>query len=490
MRAFLHHTEGINVVNLLPLNGNTDENLMGAEAVYPTRNHGVFGLSLFKDQQGKPYTNHMVILGKTGYGKSVTSLDLASQVQCHCDVIFIVESGGSWSGFVSTFGKEGKSLVIDPNGNSTINYLGDTGELPLSPQHLNDVIGIMSLMIGRSQSEDVNQFRGAKLTDLLWSFYEEYLQQWARHNTARCRTALEEFQKMKLLIEQGEIDEENVSDQFVKMKEWAAAFPTKFSKLPADARSLPTELDQICFLYAFLRPEEAPTHSDFHSWLSARLKKGTSVSKEDQLMLYNLGSWKAERGNRGKLFDGISTFNFNGSAIHVELGLIPNTDKLLKRLAGYIVACYIRNKITRMSRDTKKLVIFEELGSFLSFSGSEHIIADFFERGRKYQACVITIVQQLSRIPPELQSCILNNASLGMFFRQQGQVNASAVQEGFQLPDSTALELTRLPSPTPENGASFISWQAGEDAPLIHYAYCLAPHELLEVAKGNAGSVV
>ncbi len=177
MKTFQHITESINAVNLLPVSGNSNESLLGAEAIYPTRNHSIVGVDLFKAPDGSPYTNHGVVIGKTGFGKSVTNIDLAVQVQPHVQTTVIVESGKSWLGYVQTFGKKANSLSIDPNGSDVLNYL-DTAGLPLSPQHLKDVIGVQMRMIGFSAHEDVNKLRAARLRKFLLRFYQEHFKKW------------------------------------------------------------------------------------------------------------------------------------------------------------------------------------------------------------------------------------------------------------------------------------------------------------------------
>lgn len=486
MKAFQHSTEGINVTNLLPICGNSTASLSAAEALYPTANHGITGISLFKAPDGQPYTNHGVVIGKTGFGKSVTSIDLATQIQPHVDLTVIIESGQSWAGYVATFGSLANSLIIDPNGDDVLNYL-DPGGHPLSPQHLKDAIGVMMRMIGFDASQALNKLRASKLRTLLQQFYRAHLDQWKTRNKSRVAEISREFGKMQALAQLKKMSKRPLSGRFRVYQDW------KSGEQPPEALSDPSEApdgldansDFFCFAYAFLTPEEAPTHSQFHDWLKTQFSEKDKLTTDEELFLLNLGSWRADEGENGRLFDGVTTFHFDGPIILIELGLIPDNDKDLKRLAAYLVSNFVRNKVTRMPRGTKKILIVEELGSFLSFQDAEHIMSDLFERGRKYQACVLTIVQQLTRIPEDLRNCIINNSSFGMFFRQGGSKNAQALQEGFNLPEATTLELTKLPRPTKEAGASFICWQAGDESPSISRAYHLATPEMLYIAESS-----
>lgn len=481
MKAFQHSTEAINATNLLPICGNSTASLAGAEALYPTSNHGITGISLFKAPDGQPYTNHGVIIGKTGYGKSVTSIDLTTQIQPHVDLTVIIESGQSWSGYVSTFGPLANSLVIDPNGNNVLNYL-DTGGHPLTPQHLKDAVGVMMRMIGLNSSQDINRLRSSKLRKLLLKFYRYHLDQWKSMDAERTEEIAGEFLEMQRLAKHQGREQRPLIDRYMAYKKQQDKCSTPSQSPPENASDNP---EFIQFAYAFFSPEESPTHSQFHDWLKKQFARKNSLTTHEELILYGLASWRADEGDNGRLFDGISTFNLHGPVIHIELGLIPNTDKDLKRLAGYIISNYIRNKVTRMPRGTKKLIIVEELGNFLTYEDAESVMSDLFERGRKAQACVLTIVQQLSRIPLTLQNCILNNTSFGMFFRQEDRPNAEALQNGFKLPESTTLELMKLPRPTKEGGSSFICWQSGDDAPAISKAYHIASPEMLYIAQSS-----
>lgn len=486
MKAFEHSTEGINVTNLLPICGNSTASLSAAEALYPTANHGITGISLFQAPDGQPYTNHGVVIGKTGFGKSVTSIDLATQIQPHVDLTVIIESGQSWAGYVATFGSLANSLVIDPNGDDVLNYL-DPGGQPLTPQHLKDSIGVMMRMIGFNDSQDRNKLRASRLRTLLLQFYRAHLEKWKKRNKGRVAEILKEFEEMQALAKLKKRSKRPLSSRFRAYQDWKSG--EQPAKALSDSSGTPdkfdTSSDFFCFAYSFLTSEETPTHSQFHDWLKTKFADKEKLTTDEELIFLNLESWRADVGENGRLFDGVTTFHFDGPIIHIELGLIPDNDKELKRLAGYIVSNFVRNKVTRMPRGTKKLIIVEELGSFLSFQDAEHIMSDLFERGRKYQACVLTIVQQLTRIPPDLQNCILNNASFGMFFRQGGSKNAQALQEGFKLPEATTLELTRLPRPTKKAGSSFICWQAGDESPFISHAYHIATPEMLYIAESS-----
>jgi hypothetical protein len=479
--AFAHRTEDVTVADLLPVSSNNDETLANAEAIYQTANSGIFGLSLFKDKNGTPFTNHGLITGKTGFGKSSTTLDLLSQLQPHLDHAFIIDDGNSYGTWVLTSGDKKSSFIIDPNGQDVLNYF-DTGGIPLTPQHASDVAAVLMLMTGRSENEDINITRIAKLKELAREFCLDHQKNWAALNPERFTQVCRDHAAMTLFgVERQYRDAGILFSDFIQ---WKSSDPDEYRKLLA---SLPSRIseegeDLFRFSFAFMHSCEMPAHGMFCDWLGP---KRDATGELDRIRT-NLNSWRAGRGCG--LFDGISTFSFTGKVVHIELGLISETDTQLKALAALIVSNNIRNTISRMDRGKRKLVVFEELGRFLSFDNAENILADFCERGRKYFTCVIAVVQQITKIPEALRNSILGNCSFGMFFRQEDSNNAVALQKAFRLPESTTLSLMRLEKPSKESGAHFICWQSDEDGPIIHAGRNIVSPEMLYVADSSGAA--
>lgn len=479
--AFIHRTEEVTVANLLPLSSNHDQTLDNAEAIFQTANNGIFGLSLFKDKEGTPFTNHGLITGKTGFGKSSTTLDLLTQLQPHIDHIFVIEDGNSYGSWVLTHGDQGNSFFIDQNGSDILNYF-DTGGIPLTSQHASDVAAVHMLMTGRSGNDDVNTTRIGKLKDLARGFYLDHHKHWRTRNPDRFAQVCRDHAIMIQFGEERQLhDAGTLFSDFIL---WKSANPIGYAKMLA---SLPAQIpedgeDLFRFSFAFMHSSEMPTHSRFCDWLEA---KEDAAGELDRIRT-NLNPWRADRGCG--LFDGISTFSFTGKVVHIELGLISETDTQLKALAALIVSNNIRNTISRMDRGKPKLVLVEELGRFLSFDNAENIVADFYERGRKYSTCVLAVIQQVTKIPEALKNSILGNSSFGMFFRQGDSNNASALQKAFRLPESTTLSLMRLEKPSRESGAHFICWQSGADGPVIHEGRNVVSPEMLYVADSSGAA--
>jgi len=480
-KAFTHSSEDITICNLLPISSNHDNTLNHAEVIYQTSNNGIFGVSFFKNAHGDPYTNHVVIAGKTGYGKSACTIDLTTQLQPYVDTTFIVEIGESYGGYVSTFGKHANSFHIDPNGSDTFNYL-DTSGLPLTHQHQSDVAAIIKLMIEVDERHLINK---SGISELVYLFYRE-------HYDGLRKKHPQQFQEVcrKFAIAKYYASTKNhaglVSNIYPDYLEWQRNSPHECSHAKDNIKVHMPDIDEedlFQFSYAFVGKNHMPTHAQFHDWLVKRNKP------DEALLRSNLRNWRSDQGRCGCLFDGISTISFTGPIVHIELGRISDTDSQLKALAGFIISNYIRNTITTMPRSKRKLCVFEELGKFLTIENAAEIVADFYERGRKYNCVVVAVVQQITKIQPEsLRNSILGNSSIALCFRQEDTKNAETLQQAFKLPEATTLALTNLPSPTKETGSHFICWQSGDNGPAIHSACNIVSPEMLYVVDSSGKS--
>ncbi|MDB4265130.1 TraG/TraD/VirD4 family protein [bacterium] len=483
--AFMIETEDVTVANLLPLNSGDDDSLTKAEGIYQTSQGGLFGLSVFTDQKGEPHVRHGLITGKTGFGKSASTIHFLTQLQPHTDHMFIVEDGGSYLGYVSTFGING-SLILDKNGNSTLNYLSTRG-LPLTHQHLSDTAIFARLMIDKDESQ---RFSTTKLRGMLHRFYLDYAEEWTSKNKETAKEIAMEYQQAKqfFLSDPNRNPNALISNQYEDFLDWKRQNPEKYEELqsilPEDLTNLnSSDLAQLA--YAFMSEEEMPTHSQLHDWLCAKLP---NPSKRQKILLSSFEAFRADAGQNGCLFDGVSTFSFSQEVVHVELGRISEQDKRLKQMAGFLIANSFRNTITRMDRSKTKLVVFEELGSFLKFPNAEEIVADYYQRGRKYNVSVFSIIQEITKIPETLRSSILSNSSLALLFRQEDTETAEELQRAFKLPDSTTLALSKLAKPTKEHGASFVSWQSGDDTPVIHMGRVIVSPEMFYILASDGES--
>ncbi len=482
---FFHDTEDATVASLLPLSSNNGRSLDHAEALFHTASNGVLPLSLFSNDNGDSYTNHLLCCGTTGFGKSAAALSLITQVQPHTEHIFVIEDGNSYGGFAMANGESASSFILSSNGNDTFNYL-DTNKLPLTAQHCSDVTAILKLMI---DDEDRHKVSSAKISDLIYRFYRHHYEKWMSGDSTLIEEVRLEFLAAKKYFSNLPKTKQPsmISNAYSDFLEWKNKYSDEYSTIKQSLTSNRSETteDSFRFTYALMDKNDMPTHSAFYKWVCTESLESKD-DREIEILRSNLRLWCVDQGTAGCLFDGISNVNFTKPIVHIELGKIGESNENLKSIAGFIISNYIKNIISSLPRSHRKIVIFEELSSFLNFEHAEGIVADYFARGRKYNVVVMAITQQITDIPEALRNCILNNTSIGLFFRQKNTGDVEVLQKAFNLPDSTTQSLQTLPSPTKETGSSFLCWQSGDQASSIHSARNIVSREMLYVA-GSSG---
>lgn len=115
---------------MLPFSATFTGHLETAEAIYEGSANNLIGIKTFAGEQGNLTPQHAILLGMSGTGKSVTMCDLLSQTEGYFAYTVIIEEGLSYGIYTQTIEPAAKPIIIQPDGNITINYL-DTKGLPL-----------------------------------------------------------------------------------------------------------------------------------------------------------------------------------------------------------------------------------------------------------------------------------------------------------------------------------------------------------------------
>jgi hypothetical protein len=198
-----------------------------------------------------------------------------------------------------------------------------------------------------------------------------------------------------------------------------------------------------------------------------------------------LEPWRADSGMMGRLFDGVNTIDLSADYVHIELGLIENADETVKSLVSHIITSQILGETIRRPSSERKHVLIEELGAFINIKGGKKIVYDLYERARKYNCLVITVIQQISRLPEELARTVVGNSGQGYFFLQREPGDVALLQELFELPDSVVAQLRDFKKPDADHGAAFICWEHLDDRVRITPAVNMASPEMLYVADSH-----
>ena len=161
-------------------------------------------------------------------------------------------------------------LVINPNGNLTINYL-DTGEAPLSPLHFAFSAGLCMHFCGNEELDGERKaLRNALIVENLQQLYTDAFHDWIIANEQAAEElrwracAVDRYLRTKL-----KSPHLNFVDAFAAFRDWEAQSPddarsfiqelgeeavAEFARNPATA-SLVRDL-----AFAYFRPEQFPTH--------------------------------------------------------------------------------------------------------------------------------------------------------------------------------------------------------------------------------------
>ena len=469
--------EDHNLANLLPVSSASAGMLDQAEAIFPGTKGNLVGIKTFVGHDPQP--QHMIISGTTGSGKSMLLSDLLLQTEPYYGFTAIVDNGMAHARYTESVSDQ-PPIIIRPEGNITINYL-DTDRMPLSPQHLGDAAAMVAMMIGADQREAREQ--SGLITKALSALYQSKFLQALEHYpdvaiaAARCAmrvnqllrandtlTLTEAFQRLTA-------NHPRQSGQFEEMlsgisEDEASAFAYSHKDDPALSR----------LLFAFLEPSQMPTHSDLVALLEQQSHSSTRNAEKLDALATQLAQWSAS-GQNGKLVDGVTNVDFSGSHVHIELEKVTESSEQLLSLVAFLVTNHVHNEIINRPRNVHKRVILEEWGGFRNVPGGARITCNLYQRARKYNTSVISVLQQTRALEaePEVASSMLGNACIGLFLKQRTTAELDYLTESFALPQSTREAILRFNEPSPELGAPFVYYHKGSD-PII----ATARHVLLD----------
>jgi hypothetical protein len=490
--AFWHQADDRVAANLLPMTGDAARSLERAQAIFQTVRGGLFGIRIFGGAEGHSSPRHAFVTGMTGSGKSAFLIALLTQTDPFIDYTVIIDDGLSYATFVQvTTGGKVQPVILAVDGSETINFW-DTAGMPFGTRNLADTVAVLHLMAGHRSDEDADRLREAVLVRCVRRFAVEWAERWLQAQPDR-RSNLERILRgmARFAAERGITGE--MVEQYARFYEWAVQNGPEAEKFTAEALSAPYGPDPdpdstAALAFARMSPDEMPTHSDFHDWLQAEEQSEIRDRTEIGMLVTLLDSWRSDRGAKGRLLDGVNTVNLSAPYVHLELGRLGEADSSLKAIVSHIIAGRIRDEIVRRPRSQKKRVVIEELGGFLKLDGGERLVAEFYERMRKKNAFVVTVIQQASSLPEKMARSILGNTFMAFIFRQKEQGDLDALQRAFRLPDNAVEAIRRFHEPDAARGAPFLCWEGLGEHDRITLATNRATREMLYVS-GSGGDL-
>jgi len=482
------------VADMLPIASTFTGHLDGAEAIYEGPSHNLVGIKTFSGSGGNASPQHAVLLGMSGAGKSVTICDLLSQTENYFAYTVIIEEGLSYGIYTQTIEPEAKPIVIQPDGDITINYL-DTRGLPLSPDHLSSATALVARMVGTSQSEDKQMLRQAQIAKYVNLLYEDIFQDWSRKNEgkmmqiARHACGLAHYRKEKMP------PGATMLDSFADFRDWrkakedeANAFEHQFSddEVLKFLKDPSTVKDVRNLAFSYFNAEEYPTHR----MLQELMALDASGAEREQIIEIStlLLPWCRD-GNYGALFDGVSNLSLTGKIAHFELGYIPDSARELRAAAGFLITNYTRKHIITLPRALRKRNIFEEVARFLDVPGGEEIVKESYAQLRKFNCWNVSIIQQYARFKQSrIRSAVFGNSRQFYLMRQNDRSDLDDMARDIAIPEITKHAIMNYTLPDHQAGAKYSAFtylHVDSNRPICGTAYNYSSPEMLYCSSSS-----
>ena len=482
------------IADMLPIASTFTGHLDTAEAIYEGPNQNLVGIKTFSGSAGNQSPQHAVLLGMSGAGKSVTICDLLSQTENYYAYTVIIEEGLSYGIYTQTVEPDAKPIVIQPDGDITINYL-DTKGLPLTPDHLASATALVARMVGLSQSEDKQMLRQAQIAKYINLLYEDVFQDWTRKNenqmmeVARRACALTHYRKEKMP------PGATMLEAFADFRDWlksnedeAKSFEQqmaegevlKFLKDPNTVK----EVRNIAF--AYFKTDEYPSHR----MLQELMALDASGAERDQIIEIStlLLPWCRD-GNYGALFDGTSNLSLTGKIAHFELGYIPDSAKELRAAAGFLITNHARKHIITLPRAVRKRNVYEEVARFLDIPGGEEIVKESYAQLRKFNCWNISIVQQYARFKQSrIRSAVFGNSRQFFLMRQNDRADLDDIARDIAIPEITKHTIMNYTLPDHQAGAKYSAFtylHVDSNRPICGSAYNYTSPEMLYCSSSS-----
>jgi len=484
------------IADMLPIASTFTGHLDTAEAIYEGPNQNLVGIKTFSGSDGNVSPQHAVLLGMSGAGKSVTICDLLSQTEGYFAYTVIIEEGLSYGIYTQTVEPEAKPIVIQPDGDITINYL-DTRGLPLSPDHLASATALVARMVGTSQSEDKQMLRQAQIAKYVNLLYEDIFQDWSRKHegklmeVARHACALARWRKEKmppgatLLDTFADFRDQTTSGlKAPATQEFFAQFNEdevlKFLKDPGTTK----EVRNLAF--AYFNTEEYPTHRMLQELMAL---DASGAEREQIIEIATLLLPWCRDGNYGALFDGTSNLSLTGKIAHFELGYIPDSARELRAAAGFLITNYTRKHIITLPRALRKRNIFEEVARFLDVPGGEEIVKESYAQLRKFNCWNVSIVQQYARFKQSrIRSAVFGNSRQFYLMRQNDRSDLDDMAKDIAMPEITKHTIMNYALPDHQAGAKYSAFtylHVDSNRPICGTAFNYSSPEMLYCSSSS-----
>jgi hypothetical protein len=403
----------------------------------------------------------------------------------------IIEEGLSYEIYTRTVEPNARPIIIQPDGDLTINYL-DTHGLPLTAEQLASAMALVAKIAGVSSDEDKQLSREAQIAKYIMLLYEDVFEEWSRRNAerlleiARHACILAKLKRTRpgtttldVFVDFRDLQRTNgdlANQQLAGVTEEEAL---RFLKEPNTRR----EVRNLAL--AYFASSEYPTHRMLQELIQL---DGSDAAAGD--LATRLMPWCAD-GNYGCLLDGASNISLTGKIAHFELGYIPEAAKLLRAVAGFLITNYTRQHIITMPRRLRKRNVYEEVARLLDIPGGEQIVKESYAQMRKFNCWNISIVQQYGRFKESrIRSAVFGNSRQFFLMRQNDRADLEDMGSDIGLTELTKHAILSYPLPDQQSGEKFAAFtylHSDAQNPICGTAHNVASSEMLYVS-GSSGA--
>jgi hypothetical protein len=482
------------IADMLPFSATFTGHLETAEAIYEGAAHNLIGIKTFSGGQENSSPQHAVLIGMSGTGKSVSVCDLLSQTEGYFAYTVIIEEGLSYGIYSQTVDPSAKPIIVQPDGDITINYL-DTKGLPLTPDHLSASTALVARMAGISQQEDKQMLRQALIAKFINLLYEDVYQDWSNKNSNRLMAVARHALALGRYRQEKMPPGATTLEAYADFRDWLAAS----EDAALDFLTKPAEADVLKFLkdpntakevrnvaFSYLKPEEHPTHRMLQELMYL---DASGAEKEQVVEIATLLLPWCREGNYGCLFDGTSNLSLTGKIAHFELGYIPDSAKELKTAAGFLITNDARKHIMTLPRALRKRNVYEEVARFLDIPGGEEIVKESYAQLRKFNCWNISIVQQYARFKQSrIRSAVFGNSRQFFLMRQNDRSDLDDIAQDIALPEITRHTIMNYPLPDHQTGqkySAFTYMHIDSNRPVCGTVHNLASPEMLYCSSSS-----
>ena len=492
--------DAVNAVDLWPIGSTPKGDLDDADWISDGEQNNLIGGKSFRGSQPE----HALCAGSTNSGKSVLLQSIVLQTAIECGFISVIDDGGSWMTTCAKLDPTCRSIVVRSNGSETFN-LFDTDRLPKSAQHLTNATALAHLLVGRHSDADRDKLRGAILSDAIDETYEIAYRKWRKDNPEEhyslCleTAALLAFQEVEGI--------ETFLEAFLEARANPAVFSTFESRVDEDAalsldRDPHTEHLVSSLAFSKWTPDMFPTLFDLQDELHAWSLEPGSRAELCGMLADLLQPWLRD-GRYGPIVDGASNVDLGSvlvregdpvKVVHFDLGEMGESEAELKSVVGFLITNQVRNHIQGMPRGIKKMVVVEELTSFLKVPNGDQIAVDYYERMRKYFTQVISVIQHFStllEINPKVAKAIVGNASVLFLLRNNSRKDLDVLSSYMSepLPECIKDQIVRFAKPSAmreeERYAGFVYVALGGDRPSYTVGRNYISREVEEITSSS-----